>query len=341
MLINMACSTDSDNGSGVTDAATSHTTQRPIRRQVLSGSHTRNPARARKRLGAKGMRTLCWAALALCAAQAPATVEVATTESFYAQRLGELVAKTQALQAESLSVSEGADLRDLERRFQALVRDYRSLIADNPEGVEARLFLAQCLTHFGDRGSAYAEYIQVLGIDPTVATAHHQVGVHLAEAGHALEALAYFLRAAELAPEEALYASEIGRLLSYFRDELIATDAFDAAQIDAQLLEAFREAARLAPEHFDAQMRYGEAFYDVAQPDWSVALEHWDRVAAWPDLRPRQREAIALHRAHCLFALGQRDAAQTQLDAIKNSFWNPSKQQFPAGPADADAVPLP
>ena len=212
--------------------------------------------------------------------------------------------KARAMEADDLL--EG----DLRQAFQRIAREYESIIADNPREVEPLLLYGKFLDWFGDRIGARDQFVRAYRIAPGTAVVQQQLGVWFAEEGDFGRALAHYLRAIELEPEEAVYHADLGELLYAFSPGFIQEEIFDPDTIDAMMLEAFREAARLDPGNLVFQYRLGEAFYDVDNTPWKEALAHWENLQGGA-LTNMQRDAVRLHRARCLHALRRHDEAET------------------------------
>lgn len=236
--------------------------------------------------------------------------------SFYEERLLDAIERKEELEAYA---EEGAadNWPEIQRRFHDLAGEFESIVADNPNQIEARLIYGKFLDFFGDEEGAREQWVAVLERDPTIAVAHQQLGTYFAEQGDFSRALAYYLTAVEHAPEEAVYHFGVGELLHSYRKGFIEEAGFSVETLESQMLDAFREAARLAPDNFVYQFRYGEAFYNVADPDWEEALAHWTRLAERESLSPLQRSASRLHRARVLAELKRFDEARALASEIK------------------------
>ncbi len=92
------------------------------------------------------------------------------------------------------------------------------------------------------------------------------------------------------------------------------------------MLKAFRQAATLAPDNFDFQMRLGEAYYDLSSPDWKRALVHWNKLQQQA-ANGLQGEILNLHRARVLGKLGRIEEAREATSLVKNPALQKSKQQ--------------
>ncbi|MCC5806177.1 MAG: hypothetical protein JJU00_07590 [Opitutales bacterium] len=230
--------------------------------------------------------------------------------SLYERRLMRILERERALKARAMEADDLLE-GDLRQSFQRIAREYESVIADNPREVEPLLLYGKFLDWFGDRDGARDQFITAYRLAPETAVVQQQLGVYFAEEGDFGRALAHYLRAIELEPEQAVYHADLGELLYAFSPGFIQENIFDPDTIDAMMLEAFREAARLEPGSLVFQYRLGEAYYDVDNTPWKEALDHWENLQQRDDLTNMQRDAVRLHRARCLHALRRHDEAET------------------------------
>lgn len=229
-----------------------------------------------------------------------------TSISFYDQRLLKAIEDKIELETFADSVAQ-ENYPDVQRRFRQVTSEFQALIADNPERIEARLIYGKFLDRFGDREGAYAQWVEVLRLDRTVAVAHQQMGTFYAEEGDYGRALAYYLTATEMAPKEPAYHFAVGELLFAFGGRFVEDGAYDIATASSMMMTAFRKAAELDPANPVYQFRYGEAFYDLPAPDWEAAIVHWRGVLGRSDLSELQKQSVWLHLARCLGESGSYD----------------------------------
>lgn len=217
-----------------------------------------------------------------------------------------------------------ADELEVQRLFQDAARTYADIIARNPDHLESRLLYGKLLSRYGDTEEARDQFLMAARIDPEIAVIHQELSTYYAEEGDHTRALAYALNAIEIEPETAEYHFGLGQLLTAFRDDYITEGVLEEDQLDSDLMEAFRKAAELKPGEITLQFRLGEAYYDIADPDWEAALAHWENLRGMDGLNPLQVDAIRLHRARCLVELGRRDEAEALVRGVENPVLQPS-----------------
>lgn len=215
---------------------------------------------------------------------------------------------------------------DLDRRINELVQSYRSHLAEQPKDVSAYVLYGKLLRRLGEYEQAFFAFLKADELDPEIAVVKQQIGNHLAEDGKSKAALTFYLNAINLEPETAVYHFTLGQLLHDFRSDFIKDGVFTREALEREMLKAFRQAAALAPENFDFQMRLGEAYYDLSSPDWRAALVHWRRLRN-ESTTPVQAEIIDLHQARVLGELGRFDEARKFASGVKNPALQKSKQQ--------------
>ena len=214
---------------------------------------------------------------------------------------------------------------DVQRQFQEVAQLYRGILARNPDSLYARLLFAKLLSRFGDADGAREQFLLAARLDPNLAVIHQELSTYYAESGDPTRALAYALNAVRIDPQTAAYQFNLGQVLTAYRSFYLEQAIFSEDQLDGEILRAFRTARDLAPQQLDLQFRFGEAFYDLASPDWRAALAQWDSLLLREDLLPVQIEAIHLHRARCLLALGRPDEAAQAASLVSNPDLIPSK----------------
>jgi tetratricopeptide (TPR) repeat protein len=173
---------------------------------------------------------------------------------------------------------------------------------------------------------AFLAFLKADELDPEIAVVKQQIGNHLAEEGKGKAALTFYLRAVDLEPETAVYHFALGQLIYDFRAKFIEEKIFTQDALEREMLKAFRQAAKLAPDNFDYQLRLGEAYYDLTSPDWRSALLHWKQLSKQATTR-LQIEILDLHRARVLGKLGRSQEAKALLDQVLNPALQKSKQQ--------------
>jgi tetratricopeptide (TPR) repeat protein len=206
----------------------------------------------------------------------------------------------------------GIDRDNVQMQLQEVVQDYERIIRDNPEFAPAFVAYGLLLSKVGERKRAAEVFLSANRIDPGIAVVKNQLGNYCAEEGEFLEAMEYYLSASALEPGEPLYHYQLGTLLHEYRDQFVTSGRLDMSTAKRQSAAAFRKAAELAPNSIPYAYRQAESYYDMENPDWSLA------AAAWRRLRERvtpgvEQQTIDLHIANVLIRQERFDDARVVL----------------------------
>lgn len=257
----------------------------------------------------------------------PTTPTTSKGESVADRRLQRIIERQDAFLRELSTNPEGFSMGEQERQANAILSEYQSFILDNPDNVYAHLLYGKLLRQLGDREAANLIFLKTNRINPNLAVVKQQIGNFLAEEGQPELALPYFLAAVQLEPNEAIYHYQLGELLYRYRDDFTASGGYDRATLDREMLAAFRNAARLAPNDRNLQQRYAEAFFDLEQPDWNQALQEWDRLLKTAST-PHEIDLIRLQKARVLIQLGRYDEARSLLISVDRPALEDVRQQL-------------
>lgn len=251
---------------------------------------------------------------------------VPVAETMADRRLAELVDRTDRLFSEAADLGADEAARALAGKAQGLADGYESYVHDFPRSAPGWVAYARFLQRSGRVEEAWALYKRAHDLDPRIATVNHQLGHWFALEHRRGEALLCYLRAVELAPDEAVYHFDLGRFLAEERGVLLALGVLDARRLDSTLLAAFRRAAELSPDRGDFWFRWAEAHADVDPVDWSAVERAWREIelrGGWTDL---QAQGIRLHRARALVELGRPDEARELLKGVIHPALEASRQ---------------
>ena len=224
-------------------------------------------------------------------------------------------------QRELLDRAEEADdqsaMEDLRPQFQTLIFDYERFLRENPKYVPGYvsygLLLGQDIV--GEPKRAVALLLKANELDPNIPLVKNQIGNYLAEDGKPLEAINYYLSAAELAPDESLYHYQVGLLLTTARSDFETSGDWTRETLTATSHRAFKRAYELSPANFEYGYRFAQSFYDLAEPDWAKALAAWKGLekSAGTELG---RQAVRLQEANVMIHQGAYSSARESLMAI-------------------------
>jgi len=268
-------------------------------------------------------------------------------QSLADRRLSDLAQREQAFYEKLENNPDAFDQAAKQRRLREFAQGYRAYLDDHPENVHALVLYAKLLRRAGHEKKAFRAFLKADALKPDIAVVKQQIGAYLAERGKGKAALPFHLLCVELRPEEPVYQFQLGQLLATFRDTFIDDGIYSAAALDRAMLRAFRNAAEQQPGNIDFQMRLGEAYYDVASPDWEKAYAHWQQVREQAD-RELLRDIVDLHRARVLGKLGRhaeaiRLARTTEtppaLDASRDELLRKLRKAADGAPSEAGDAP--
>jgi tetratricopeptide (TPR) repeat protein len=246
----------------------------------------------------------------LSAAVLPAQVSTTRDEA----QFQELLALQQELLAQVAEAEVQEDVEKLRPRLQTLVYDWEGYLRSYPKKPDGYIAYSMLLGNplIDERRRAKALLLRANELDPNRAIVKNQLGKYIAEDGEPLLALPYFLAAAELEPEEALYHYQIGQLLGGARSDFLTSGEWTIESIDEAMQNAFAEAVRLNPDSLPYAYRYAESYYDLENPPWDEAMAAWqqleERVTS-----PVEQQMMRLHQANVLLFQGKLDEAEAML----------------------------
>lgn len=212
---------------------------------------------------------------------------------------------------------EQAEIDDVRPQIQRLVFDYERFLRDNPNFAPGYVSFALLLGSevVDERRRAAALLLKANELDPRIALVKNQLGNYLAEEGKPLEAISYYLAAAEIEPDEPLYHYQIGLLLAVARSDFEGSGDWDSATITKTAHEALGRAYSMAPSNFEYGYRYAQSFYELPEPNWSAALEAWRSLEALSNT-DLGRQAVLLQQANVRLLMGDQNEAARLLDRV-------------------------
>ncbi|MDG2345812.1 MAG: hypothetical protein P8M62_07155 [Opitutae bacterium] len=217
---------------------------------------------------------------------------------------------------------------DLERHINELIQSYSTYLTENPDDVSALVLYGKLLRRVNKNNEAFNAFLQADKLDSKIAVVKQQIGNHMAETGKGKAALTFYLNAIQLEPKVPTYHFALGELLYTFRNQFLEEAIFTRDALDHEMLKAFETAVRLEPDNFDTQMRLGEAYYDLASPDWKAALVHWNKLRKdCPNDDTLRRQILDLHKTRVLGKLGRIGEAKELAATIVQPSLQQSKQQ--------------
>lgn len=267
--------------------------------------------------------------LTLISAIALTTSLAAQTQSdLDTERLLDISQREQKIYQQIAADPEFYTADDLERHVNQLILSYSTYLSENPDDVSALILYGKLLRRVEKNDAAFKAFLKADELDPKIAVVKQQIGNHLAETGKGKAALTFYLNAIELDPEVPAFHYALGEILYTFRDQFLEDAIFTRDALDREMLKSFQTAVRLEPDSFDAQMRLGEAYYDLASPDWKAALLQWNKLRkSIPADQTLRRQILDLHKTRVLGKLGRTTEAKELAASIVQPSLQHSKQQ--------------
>lgn len=203
----------------------------------------------------------------------------------------------------------------LRGELQGVIKSYDVLIQKNPTFALAFGGYGMLLSKVSMNKEAIVMLLKANQLDPNLSEVKNQIAVLLAEDGKPVDALPWVTAAIALEPEKPLYHFQLGHLLAAGRSDFLKTGQFTDAQLDQNILDAFKRAAELSPQDFAVNYRHGKAYYDLAVPRWADALPVWEKVETLA-ANDTQRQLVKLQRAHVLLKLGRPAEVRPLIDSV-------------------------
>lgn len=218
--------------------------------------------------------------------------------------------ETLALHRYQTSAHTPQDRAELEK----VARVYDQLVQEYPRSAPVREAYGAFLWQVERRDAAFAQWQAGERLDPKNAGLIFHLGHAWLDRGDAKKACAYFLKAVQLAPAEALYRFNLGNALFLFRHELTDAKAPDADAVAVRAMRQFRLASDLEPGNAEFAKGYAESFYTLRAADWKEALKAWNRYFEIAE----SKDFANANLARVSLKLGRKAEAQAFLQKIAN-----------------------
>ena len=251
------------------------------------------------------------------------------SETMRERGLRQLVERQRELLAGAAKAKEAEhfDEANFKTQMEQLCQSYEVFLRDNQEFAAGYAAYGYLLGKIGMERESAAMLLKANQYDADIPLVKNQLGNYLAEHGHPLEAVNYYLAAIKLAPEEPLYHYQLGTLLSQSRDEFLKSGEWTRESVDQGMHEGFRRAAELAPDRIEFAYRYAESFYDLEKPDWEEALKVWAKLEERAH-SPAEQQFMRLHAANVCIKMGKPEHARALLSTVTEPHLATQKQKL-------------
>ena len=234
-----------------------------------------------------------------------------------AQRLSKILERQQFFLNNASKPNRRLDQDELTRRAQEIVTSFESYLNDNERDVNALILYGKFLRKMDQSRQATGLFLEAEKIDPRLAVIKQHIGNYLVEEGRLADALPYLLKATQLEPKQPIYHHQLGTFLFLFGEDLVTLGIASFETNSKSMHQAFRAASKLAPNNFEYKLRFAQSFFDVPNPNWSEALQTWQKLRAQARERPLQeREYLAIGEAKTLSELRREEEAKVILKTI-------------------------
>jgi tetratricopeptide (TPR) repeat protein len=263
------------------------------------------------------------------------SLPAAESETLAQRTLRQITESQRELFEDAVKQGDKLDEESFRVQLQRLSHSYERFLQDNPNHAEAYASYGYLLRKVDMRKQAAAMLLKSNQLDPNIPLVKNQIGNLLAEDGRPLDAFPYFMAAIKLMPKEPLYHYQVGTLLHEARDEFLKSGEWTRPALDQAMHGAFKTAAELAPDRFEFGYRYGESFYDLAEPQWDEALAVWAALEEKAETS-LERQTLRLHAANVLLKQAKPERANLLLATVTEPELQGQKQKLIAPPAETE-----
>lgn len=246
-----------------------------------------------------------------------------------AAKLKVLVDRQKTLFTNAAKSGNDLDEDNFRSQLQQLCNEYDALLRRSPRNVPALVSYAMLLGQVDHRKDSIALLLRANALDKNLPLVKNQLGNYLAEEGHPVEAMNYYLSAIQLEPKEPLYHYQFGTLLAEARDDFLKTGQWTRANLDKAMQDAFEKALQCAPDDWRYAYRYGLSFYEIELAEWEAALQFWESFEK--KLKPGvEQQTCRLHQAKVHLAQKHYDEARALLTTVTEPVLAKQKEKLVA-----------
>ena len=213
----------------------------------------------------------------------------------------------------------------IQQRLDGIKREYEDFIERHPRHANARLAFGSFLNDRRDDEGAFTQWEAARQLAPTNPAAWNNLGNYYAHHDQVTNALAYYGKAIELNPSQAVYYHNLAAAVYLFRGPAGEYYHLDAPQVYDKAQALYRQAIKLDPDNFILFTDYAQSFYGTTPPRWQDGLAAWTEALklARDDI---ERQGVCLQMAHIHLELGQYDQARSNLDLVTDTNYAPLKE---------------
>jgi tetratricopeptide (TPR) repeat protein len=208
--------------------------------------------------------------------------------------------------------------RRVEERLKPVKEAYEKFLAEHPKHAEARLAYGSFLMDIHEEDAAVEQMERARRDDPKNPAAWNNLANHYGHRGPVKKAFAYYERAIELNPNEAVYKQNFATTFYLFRKDAEQMYRIDEQQVFDRALDLYRQAVKLDPTNLVMAVDYAQTFYGIRPMRTNEALAAWHdamKLAKTSD----EQQGIALHLARVELNNGHWNEALVHLNSVTNA----------------------
>ena len=166
-------------------------------------------------------------------------------------------------------------------RREDILDRYVAFLKEHPENAVAHNYYGEALADLKNAPMDAAEqWRKAIELDPQLADAHNNLGIHFGHYGQPGKALDEFRKAVELDPNVADFHFNLGLALHNFRYVAMSKYNLSLPEVFEQALKESKKARELKPEDLEIALDHARTFFGAenfkAAPDWEEALAAWE-----------------------------------------------------------------
>jgi tetratricopeptide (TPR) repeat protein len=210
--------------------------------------------------------------------------------------------------------------RRIRARFEPVRKAYDDFIARHPDHVPARLTYASFLDDLHEEKGELAQLNKARELDPKSPAVWNQLANYCGEHGPVTNAFAYYAKAIELNPSEALYCHNAANVLCLYGNAAMEFYGLSEQQVFAKALDLYGKALKLDPDNFPLASDAAQTYYGIKPLRADDALQAWTNALALAH-DEIEREGVYLHFARINLAAERFDEARRHLSAVTNEVY--------------------
>jgi tetratricopeptide (TPR) repeat protein len=246
------------------------------------------------------------------------------------------IRENQAFKEKGAGVANAALSLRIEQRFKPVRKAYEDFLMRHPNHVRARLAYGSFLSDTGDEEEGVAQWEKAREIDPKNPATWNNLANYYGHRGPVTNAFAFYAKAIELNPKEAVYYHNLGTTVFLFRKDAMEFYHIDEQKVFDRALELYAKALELDPDNYVLANDIAQTYYGIKPPRYEAALAAWNYAlkTAKDEL---QREGVYVHLARNEIQMARFAQAHQHLDAVTNETYQVLKQRLVRNLAQKEA----